>query len=149
MARDLYDILGVTREASDDEIRRTYRKLARKFHPDVNPGKKEAEERFKEISAAYEVLSDEKKRKAYDEFGEDSLRGGFDPEKARSLGLHLVSGDEVELSILVYELPDEPGTGDTVHLDLLAGDPFHGYCSFMLSSSIPGSPGDILDTVQG
>ena len=82
--RDLYAILGVAREAAPDEIRRAYRKLARKWHPDVNPGNPEAEERFKEISAANEVLSDPESRKRYDEFGEESLAGGFDPEKARA-----------------------------------------------------------------
>jgi molecular chaperone DnaJ len=81
---DLYKVLGVKRDASSDAIRKAYRKLARKYHPDVNPGDKEAEDRFKEISAAFEVLSDEKRRKSYDEFGEESLRGGFDPEKARA-----------------------------------------------------------------
>jgi DnaJ-class molecular chaperone len=83
MPDDLYHTLGVTKTASADEIRKAYRKLARKHHPDVNPGDKKAEEAFKKVSAAYEVLSDEKKRAAYDEFGEASLQGGFDPEKAR------------------------------------------------------------------
>ncbi len=78
-----YDILGLAADASAKDIRSTYRKLAREFHPDVNPGDRVAEERFKEIASAYEVLSDEAKRKAYDEFGDDSLRGGFDPEQAR------------------------------------------------------------------
>jgi molecular chaperone DnaJ len=82
--KDIYAILGVARDASADEIRRTYRKLARKWHPDVNPGNPEAEERFKEISGAYEVLSDPDKRKLYDEFGEEGLAGGFDPERARA-----------------------------------------------------------------
>jgi molecular chaperone DnaJ len=81
---DLYSALGVARDASPDDIRRAYRKLARKYHPDVNPGDKAAEDRFKEISAAFEVVSDPERRKAYDEFGEESLRGGFDPEKARA-----------------------------------------------------------------
>ena len=83
MAESLYDTLGVKKDATSDAIRSAYRKLARKHHPDVNPGDKAAEERFKKISAAYDVLSDEKKRKNYDEFGDASLQGGFDPAKAR------------------------------------------------------------------
>ncbi len=83
MADSLYDKLGVAKTATADEIRSAYRKLARKHHPDVNPGDKQAEETFKGVSAAYEVLSDDKKRKAYDEFGDASLQGGFDPDKAR------------------------------------------------------------------
>jgi curved DNA-binding protein len=81
--KDLYALLGVARTATEDEIRKAYRKLARKFHPDVNPNDKKAEDRFKEISLAYEVLSDKEKRARYDEFGADSLAQGFDPEQAR------------------------------------------------------------------
>ncbi len=83
MAGNLYETLGVKRDASVDDIRKSYRKLARKHHPDVNPGNKAAEDKFKAISSAYEVLSDEKKRAAYDEFGDAALQGGFDPGKAR------------------------------------------------------------------
>jgi molecular chaperone DnaJ len=83
-AKDLYKILGVARTATQDEIRKAYRKKARKLHPDVNPGNKDAEEKFKEVSAAHDVLSEPDKRKLYDEFGVDALAGGFDPEKARS-----------------------------------------------------------------
>jgi DnaJ-class molecular chaperone len=83
MAETLYEVLGVPRDAKPDAIRSAYRKLARKHHPDVNPGDKKAEERFKKIATAYEVLSDEKRRAAYDEFGEESLQGGFDADKAR------------------------------------------------------------------
>ncbi|HHW07885.1 MAG TPA: molecular chaperone DnaJ [Clostridia bacterium] len=67
--RDYYEILGVPRGATQEEIKKAYRKLARKYHPDVNPGDKQAEERFKEITEAYEVLSDEQKRAQYDQFG--------------------------------------------------------------------------------
>ena len=82
--RDFYKILGVDRTAADDDIRKAYRKLARKYHPDINPGNKEAENKFKDISVANDVLSDPQKRKLYDEFGEAGLASGFDAEKARS-----------------------------------------------------------------
>jgi molecular chaperone DnaJ len=82
--RDYYQILGVSRSASHEDIRKAYRKLARKYHPDINPGNKEAENKFKDISVAYDVLSDAQKRKLYDEFGEAGLAAGFDAEKARS-----------------------------------------------------------------
>jgi len=81
---DYYQILGVKRSASHDDVRSAYRKLARKFHPDINPGNKDAESKFKDLSVAYDVLSDEKKRKLYDEFGAAGLAAGFDAEKARS-----------------------------------------------------------------
>lgn len=76
MARDYYSILGVSKTASAEEIKKSYRKLAIKFHPDKNPGNKEAEEKFKEINDAYEVLSDPEKRKKYDRFGENWNRMG-------------------------------------------------------------------------
>jgi molecular chaperone DnaJ len=79
---DYYKILGVGKNASDEEIKKAYRKLARKYHPDRNPGDKQAEERFKEISQAHDVLSDADKRKAYDRggmLGAINMPGGFDP----------------------------------------------------------------------
>src|SRR5215510_9856220 len=82
--KDLYHVLGVSRTASADDVKKAYRKLARKYHPDINPGNKEAEERFKEISFAHDVLSDPEKRKLYDEFGEVGLRPGFDAENMRT-----------------------------------------------------------------
>lgn len=81
--KDLYAALGVDRKASTDDIRKAYRKLARKHHPDVNPGNKQAEEKFKDISFAHDVLGDEQKRKRYDEFGHEGLQAGFDPNRAR------------------------------------------------------------------
>src|SRR5438045_4720978 len=73
---DFYGVLGVDRGASDDDIKKAYRKLAMTYHPDRNNGAKEAEERFKEISEAYDVLRDPQKRAAYDRYGEAGLRGG-------------------------------------------------------------------------
>jgi len=83
MSDDLYSILGVSKTASKDEIKKAYRKLARKWHPDINPGNKEAEQKFKDISSAYDCLGNDKKRKLYDEFGAEGLQSGFDAEKAR------------------------------------------------------------------
>ena len=75
MGKDYYSILGISKNASDDEIKKAYRKLALKFHPDKNKSP-EAEEKFKLIAEAYEVLSDKKKRDIYDQFGEEGLQGG-------------------------------------------------------------------------
>ncbi|MBQ9171567.1 DnaJ domain-containing protein [Candidatus Saccharibacteria bacterium] len=74
--RDYYEVLGVPKNASDDEIKKAYRKLAIKYHPDKNPGNKEAEEKFKEISEAHEVLSDKQKRARYDQFGHAGVGNG-------------------------------------------------------------------------
>jgi molecular chaperone DnaJ len=81
--KDLYAVLGVEKTATADDVRKAYRKLARQHHPDLNKGSKQAEERFKEISLAYDVLGDADKRKLYDEFGADALQPGFDASRAR------------------------------------------------------------------
>lgn len=80
--KDYYQILGLPKSASDADIKRAYRRLAKQYHPDVNKGEKNAEERFKEVSEAYSVLSDSKKRKQYDMFGSGAFDGGFDPSQA-------------------------------------------------------------------
>lgn len=74
--RDYYEVLGVDRGADDSTIKSAYRKLAKKYHPDVNPGDKEAEKKFKEASEAYAVLSDAEKRKQYDQFGHAAFENG-------------------------------------------------------------------------
>lgn len=84
MERDLYSVLGVPKGADDKAIKSAYRKIARENHPDLNPDDAASEERFKEASVAFEVLSDPEKRKLYDEFGVDGLREGFDAEQARA-----------------------------------------------------------------
>lgn len=84
MPRDYYQELGVSRGASQDDIKSAFRKLAAKYHPDRNPGDSAAEEKFKAANRAHDVLSDEKKRKLYDEFGEEGLRPGFDPDVYRA-----------------------------------------------------------------
>src|ERR1700687_3114040 len=80
--KDYYGILGIKKTATADEIRKAFRKAARKYHPDVNPGDKKAEEKFKEISEANDVLSDDKKRKVYDQLGFYS--DNIDPAQAEA-----------------------------------------------------------------
>ena len=74
MKRDYYEILGITKSASADEIKKSYRKVAMQFHPDRNPGDKSAEEKFKEAAEAYEVLSDADKRAQYDRYGHAAVQ---------------------------------------------------------------------------
>ncbi len=84
MAEDLYAVLGVPRTADADTLKKAYRKLAGRLHPDKNPGNAGAEARFKQVNHAYDVLGDATKRKLYDEFGEEGIREGFDPQRSRA-----------------------------------------------------------------
>lgn len=87
--RDYYEILGVDRKASASDVKRAYRKLALKFHPDKNPDDTQAEEKFKEAAEAYEVLQDDQKRAQYDRFGHDGLKGGAGPGGAGFGGMNM------------------------------------------------------------
>ena len=87
--RDCYDVLGIKKNATDKEIKSAYRKLAKKYHPDANPGDKRAEEKFKELSEAYDILKDPEKRKLYDRFGHAAFdetmagQGAYGPQGAQ------------------------------------------------------------------
>src|ERR1700757_3498521 len=115
--KDYYAILGIKKKATPDEIRKAFRKLARKYHPDVNPGDKKAEEKFKEISEANDILSDEKKRKIFDQFGFYSDQ--IDPaaaEAAARAGQGAGSrGQEVPFDFGGFDFSDfaSPGTQGT------------------------------------
>ncbi len=86
MPRDYYEVLGVARDASEADIKKAYRKLARDYHPDRNPGDKQAETRFKEVQQAYEVLGDKNKRAQYDRFGFAGPEAGAGAGGGRSAG---------------------------------------------------------------
>src|SRR5678816_4373212 len=101
---DFYSVLGVQKTASDDEIKKAYRKLAMQYHPDRNNGAPEAEEKFKEITEAYDVLRDPNKRAAYDRYGEAGLRGG-------GAGFHHVDLSEA-LGIFMRDFGAFSGLGD-------------------------------------
>ena len=91
--RDYYEVLGVNKSTSKDELKKAYRKLAMKYHPDRNPDDQAASEKFKELSEAYEILSDDQKRQAYDQFGHDGVNPSFSNAQGAAEGFSDIFGD--------------------------------------------------------
>ncbi|GAB4185762.1 MAG: molecular chaperone DnaJ [Simkaniaceae bacterium] len=123
---DYYQTLGITREATQEEIKKAYRKKALKFHPDKNPGDKEAEAKFKEVSEAYEVLGDEKKRKIYDQYGEEGLKGAA----GMGGGAHGFSSMEEALRTFMGAFGGGGGGGESI-FDFFGGGFEGGHEGFM------------------
>lgn len=126
MKRDYYEVLGLDKHADKAAIKKAYRKLAKKYHPDTNAGNAQAEERFKEVNEAYDVLGDDEKRKLYDEFGHAAFAEGFDPDLARQaaaggFGYGGGSGG----SYREFHFGGNNGNMDDIFGDLF-GDIFHG-----------------------
>jgi molecular chaperone DnaJ len=109
--KDYYEVLGVAKESSIDEIKKTYRKLAKKYHPDANPNNKAAENKFKEISEAYDILSDPDKRKKYDQLREFGTRG-FGPSEGSDFSEMFRQGRGKETSFSFEDLGEFGGLGD-------------------------------------
>ena len=149
--RDYYETLGVNKSADKEAIKRAYRKLAKKYHPDTNAGNPHAEEMFKDVTEAYNVLSDEKKRKLYDEFGFAGLQEGFSEEAARQAaqggfggfgGNGSFSGSYSSNGgpFTRQEFHFENGSGDMDDIFSMFGDMFsHGGSSRGRSTSRKGS----------
>lgn len=148
--RDYYETLGVNKSADKEAIKRAYRKLAKKYHPDTNAGDAHAEEMFKDVTEAYNVLSDEKKRKLYDEFGFAGLQDGFSEEAARQAaqggfgGNGSFSGSYSSNGgpFTHQEFHFENGSGDMDDIFSMFGDMFsHGGSSGSRSSYSTGGAG--------
>lgn len=123
--RDYYETLGVNKSADKEAIKRAYRKLAKKYHPDTNAGDAHAEEMFKDVTEAYNVLSDEKKRKLYDEFGFAGLQEGFSEEAARQAAQGGFGGFGEPFTRQEFHF--ENGSGDMDDIFSMFGDMFsHG-----------------------
>ena len=124
--RNYYEVLGVNKTSSDKDIRAAYRKLARQFHPDLNPGDKAAEQRFKEMQQAYEVLSDPEKRKKYDQFGADFERVGQAPPGGGFEGFRTRRPPRTGEAGIPYDFGDL-GTDEGVDFGDILGRVFGGF----------------------
>lgn len=151
--KDYYGILGVKKAATADEIRKAFRKLARKYHPDVNPGDKKAEEKFKEISEANDILSDDKKRKIYDQFGfysdsidpaaaEAAARGGYGGPGGFGGAAHAGHGgaQEVPFDFGGFDFSDFAAGGGARQESSKAGGGFRDIFSQMFSGGRNAAP---------
>jgi curved DNA-binding protein len=148
--KDYYNTLGVPRTASDQEIKQAYRRLARTYHPDINPGDKKAEARFKEINEAYEVLSDKGKREKYDRFGSDFRRY----EQAGATGADYPPGDFSDIFETIFGGRGGPGRGPgrggfnvrmegqdvEQYIDISFDDAYHGTSRAVQFSNANGTP---------
>ena len=138
--RDYYETLGVNKSADKEAIKRAYRKLAKKYHPDTNAGNPHAEEMFKDVTEAYNVLSDEKKRKLYDEFGFAGLQEGFSEEAARQAAQGGFGGFGGPFTHQEFHF--ENGSGDMDDIFSMFGDMFsHGGSSGSRGSYRTGGAG--------
>ena len=144
--QDYYEILGVKKDASADEIKKAYRRLARKYHPDLNSGDKSAEKKFKEINEAYEVLSDPKKKTEYNQFGKASFEGARGPEGFRTQDFGFGTGGGVEdiFSDLFggfrHEKTPLRGTSLVTHIDISLEEAYKGVTRpITLSREVPCS----------
>lgn len=138
--RDYYETLGVNKSADKEAIKRAYRKLAKKYHPDTNAGDPHAEEMFKDVTEAYNVLSDEKKRKLYDEFGFAGLQEGFSEEAARQAAQGGFGGFGGPFTHQEFHF--ENGSGDMDDIFSMFGDMFsHGGSSGSRGSYSTGGAG--------
>ena len=138
--RDYYETLGVNKSADKEAIKKAYRKLAKKYHPDTNAGDAHAEEMFKDVTEAYNVLSDEKKRKLYDEFGFAGLQEGFSEEAARQAAQGGFGGFGEPFTRQEFHF--ENGSGDMDDIFSMFGDMFsHGGSSGSRGSYRTGGAG--------
>ena len=133
--RDYYEVLGVDRNADANAIKKAYRKMAKKYHPDTNAGNPQAEEIFKEVTEAYNVLSDEKKRKLYDQFGYGAFDGGASEGGPGGSGTYSYSYGGPGSGYREYHFQGDPGDMDDIFKNIF-GDMFHGQSG---SSGFSGS----------